>query len=536
MGTIDKVFAGMDVIDGVGKVKNTYKSSANTKYDKIMGTKPIKTTNMLGMNNAVNGKINNQKRQMLASEDLDGMYKMAGIDEFLKGLKSGKDNLNNKKNTAKNKVGAGVTGFKTKTGLDKVNKDNINKIKTNVSSKYNTFKDGVGNDFADAGFHMDRAKKRVGVTARSIANGKYSSASQRAKNNMKASVKHFKSGTRSFGKGLAKSSPAIAGIGATGYGAYKIMKHFEDKKPQHDRNDLYPKAVGATVGTALVANALVKKNPYKAFDVATKSIGKVGKRIPESVIKSTGPFGAFAVNVAKKVRKETGLIVNGTKKKGPKKIYKKASEELDFFLEKNAKVHNLKDFTKDVLKQNVLKGGAESIFYFGVPSALSYAVGRDFRRGGTKINKADKNKVNTIVIDVPIEKKAMDVNISPRMENIIRRSADGIGRVFIPGTVSAVVGRNIMDNMKKVDNDNNEIEIAMNRELPENKARVIIQTNGDITKKASNDEEQNNTSIKTSDIVDALHNQNLSQLGKKKLAKSNVRLYNGIRKKVKMLG
>lgn len=534
MGPIDKLFVGMDIVDGVGKVKNTYKSSANNKYDNILGTKPIKTTNMLGMNNAVNGKINNQKREMLASENLDNMIKIAGIDDFLRGAKSKKDDFNKHKNNAKNKINGNVNDFKNKTGLNKVTKERISKVKSDIINGYNSFKNGVGADFNNASKEMNKSKKRIKNTVVNIANGRYSSGSSVAKANMAFARNNFKNGAKSFGKGLVKSTPAIAGIGGIGYGAYRAMKHFEDKKPVRDRNDLYPKAVGATIGGALAVNALIKKNPYKAFDIVSKSVGKVTKRIPENAIRSTGPVGGFFVDVAKGAKKETGKIVNeGVRKTKNKKIYKKASEELDFFLEKNAKVYNVKKFTKDVLKENVLKGGAESVFYFGVPSAISYAIGRDFRRGGTKIKKDGNHKnMNTIVIDVPLEKKALEVNISPKTENIIRRSADGIGRVFIPGAVSAVIGRNIMDNMKKVDDSNDEISVAINKELPKDKARVIIQTNNNnLNKKA---DEVTNNMIKASDIVDALHSENLNNLGKKKTPKSDIRLYRGIKKKGKM--
>lgn len=534
MSAVNKLFVGMDVMDGVGKVKNTYKNSVNNKYDRIMGTQPIKTTNILGQNNAVNGKINYAKRESIASEELDEMYKVASLDDFLKGMRASKDKVTQGKNNVNGKINSGVNSFKNKTGI---NKDNIKKVKRNVKKKYVSFVRGTRNDFRSAATNINAGKSELKRTLADISRSKYSSASTQARNQFKSSSASMKNGLKSFGKGMVKSTPAIAGMAGVGYGAYRTMKHFEDKKPVHERNDLYPKAVGVTLSGALAASAIVSKNPYRAFDVASKSMGKVFRRVPENMIKSTGPVGRYGVDVAKQVKKRTGEMLNQASKKsskGAKKMYKRASDELDFFLEKNAKTYNLKQFSKSVLKDNVIKGGTESIFYFGVPSAISYAIGRDMRRGGTKLNKGNKKPTSTVVIDIPLEKKAMDVNISPKVENIIRRSADGVGRVFIPGAVSAIVGRNIMDNMKKINDNNDDVSIALNKELPDNKARVIIQTptHTGISKKA--EIEENQGTMKTSDILNALHTENLNNLGLKKLNKSDVKLYNGVKKKKRM--
>lgn len=523
MGILNKAFVGMDIVDGAGKVKNAYKSSSNNKYDNLMGTKPIKSSTYGGEINALNGRNTERKRQMLASEELGTMYKEAA---------SGGQKLLGSQNgiNAREKV---------KKGINIKN----NKAFKIVSEAYKKNESKMNKNFTDASNNFKRSKHILKKSLGQVGAGGTKVTDKNVLNGVKIGAKQAGKGALNVGKGALRSAPALAGMAGAGYGTYKLMDHFEKKKKPQERNDFYPKAMGAMVGGALLLNGTIRKNPYQAFNIAGKSIKKSVERIPKNAVKATGPVGKVVVDVAEKVKKGTKNIVDKMdqqSQKGTKHFTKKASEELDFFFEKSAAKYNVNAFAKSVLKENVLKGGAESLVYFGVPSVISYAIGRDFKKGGIKINKGNRGNITTTVVDIPIEKKAATINMSSKTERLIRKGADGVGRIFIPGVASAIIGRNIMDNMKKIKDDN--LPPMINSEVPEGKARVIVQTNAkpseslnSLVKKANDETDTHNIKTVSNIIEEMNHNIQKERGNNAKAVNRNVVLSQGLKKKKRML-
>lgn len=530
MNLLSKAFIGMDVVDGVQKTKKAYNSSHDNKYDNIMGTKPIKTTNIGGQANALNGRNIAIKRNVLASEEVDAMYKQASSPKML-GSQNGVNPRNRKK----------------------INISDIKKSKAfkTVGDAYKNNEKSMINNFNNASSDFKRSKRVLGKTLKQVGSGAAHISDSNIKNGLKAGAKIAGKGAANFGKGVMRATPALAGMAGIGYGTYKLMDKFEKKKDPRERNDLYPKAIGAVVGGAMLANAVAKKNPYATFNIVGKSVKNTVSKIPKNAIKRTGPLGQFAVTVGEKVKDKTGNIADGLAKKSKnntktftktgngyntKKNFRKkqASEMLDFFFEKQARQVNLGQFAKSVLNENVLKAGIESIPYYAAPAALTYAMGRDFRKGGQKINK--NRDIKTTVVNIPIEKKAATVNIGPNTEKFIRKGAEGIGRTFVPGLVSMAVGRNIMDGMKKINNTNN-IDNIISQDVPKDKARIIIQADkktsdkiNEMFKNASNHELES-----VSDVLSTLNaDAQKSKGNKSKAIYGNVKLAQGIRKKQRM--
>lgn len=330
MNLMTKAFVGMDVVDGASKTKQAYNSAKSNKYDDIMGTKPIKTTNIGGQANAINGRNTAATRSLLASEELDNMCKQASIDNILRGAKSKSDSFSAKKNTAKSKVNS----TRGKVDFSK------------ASKAYNKFTEGASKDLKIGANNIKAGKNEFNKVIKHIANGTYSSKSAQAKKGMKNAKFFAKGGAKYLGRGIVKSTPALAGMAGAGYGTYKLMDKFEQKKDPRERNDIYPKAVGATIGATMLANAMVKKNPYATLNVVGQSLKKSTTKIPKNAIKRSGPVGKFTVEVGEKVKKKTGKIVNNLNKtKGSKHFTKtgdgfnskkdfrkkNASEVLDFF-------------------------------------------------------------------------------------------------------------------------------------------------------------------------------------------------------------
>lgn len=546
MNLLNKAFVGMDIVDGVGKTKQAYNSSSNNKYDNIMGTKPIKTTNMGGQANALNGRNTAMKRSVLASEELDNMCKIAGVDDFLKGMGKSKKTFDKSKaniNNNKNNIGKNI-------------KNNIGTAMNNAKDSYDRLSASTQKNISDGLTQIKRSGSTFKKVMSDVANNKSdlkgvsSVKSAYNKSQLAMAKNQFKSGAKSLGKGALKSVPALAGIAGAGYGAYKLMDKFEQKKDPKERNDIYPKAVGAVVGGAMLANAIAKKNPYATLNVVGKSLKNTATKIPKNAIKRTGPIGEFAVGVGEKVKKgmeKTVKDVNKGSRKSTKSFIKtgngfnskknfrkkQASETLDFFFEKQARQVNLGSFAKDVVKDNILRAGIESIPYYAAPAAFSYAVGRDFRKGGKKINKNEN--VNTTVVNVPIEKSAATVNIGSKTENFIRKGAEGIGRTIIPGIASMAIGRNIMDGMKKIDNGN-DVSNIVSQDIPEGHARVIIQSNEKASDKINEmfkNASSNDRVERVSDVLNKLNDDIQKERGNT-TAKNTVNLAQGIRKKQKM--
>lgn len=533
MGLINKAFVGMDVVDGIGKTKQAYNSAKSNKYDDIMGTKPIKTTNIGGYANAMNGKNTAAKRSLLASEEIDNMYKQASIDDILRGTKKKSDSFKTKKNAAKSKVNS----QKIKDGFGK------------ASKAYNDFAEGTSKDIKIGVNNLKAGKNEFSKVVKHIANGTYSSKSAQAKKGMNNAKFFAKGGAKHLGKGVLKSAPALAGMAGASYGAYKLMDKFEQKKDPKERNDIYPKAVGATIGGAMLANAIVNKDPYATLNVVGKSLKKSTTKIPRNAIKATGPVGKFTVEVGEKVKKRTEKMMKGMDAKkgskpftktgdgfnGKKNFRKKnASEILDFFFEKQARQVNLGLFAKDVVKKNIVNAGLDSIPYFAAPAMISCAVGRDFRKGGKKI-KNDNQNLNTTIIDVPIEKSAASINLSPKAENFIRKGAEGIGRTVVPGVLSMAIGRNIMDGMKKIDNDN-DVSNIISQDIPKGHARVIVQSNGETPNEIGKIF-KNASSIdgveRVSDVLSKLNEVAQKERGNK-ASKNTARIAQGVKKQQRM--
>lgn len=418
MGIMNKALIGMDVINGVGKSKNTFKDSANNKYDNVMNT----STPQL---------MQPKPKTIQASEFIDEM-------------------------------------FLEKTAI---NKQDFVKYK-NVIQKH----------IKDIPKKVDRLDRFNNIEIKKM---------KRAVKNKKIG-KALKHGARAG----AITIPAVAGMAGTAIGAGKAVKHFEDKKPIEERSDLFPKAVSAGVGGALAFNSITNRSALHPLKMSSKLVKGALSKIPRNAVKRSGKVGNAAVNVydnskdkinkffsamdkeKKKAAAEASAEMRYKRAKAKKAKNKggipKTSSEIDIMyeLEKNAKY----DFAKKVFKENFLRAGVESIPYNLAPAVASVALGRDLKRGGTKIEPSSTD-VKTTIIDIPSEqlqditKKQATVNENTK--RFIERSAEGLGRAVFPAATSAFLGKNIMNNMENLKDKNNKLNTLSSPK--EGMTRIIIQ-------------------------------------------------------------
>jgi len=248
--------------------------------------------------------------------------------------------------------------------------------------------------------------------------------------------------------------PALLGMMGAGVATTKTMKRFD--KERSPEKDLEYNTIGTGISAGLILNALSHKKVLKPAGVMASIAGDKMMKYPLRVVKNNSKAGKVVVDVAAQVNK-------GLKRK------KKASDEL-LDLEKLASFDA--EYGKKLLNEHFLQKGKESIPYYVAPAALSFALGRNLRRG---FEKEPKKK------DDP--EKVAGFKMSPKVEGEVKmnleKGVEGLGRTIFPAALMAATGRDITNSFGRLE-DSRSNKSNMQNSMANG---IVIQVSGDGTKR-----------------------------------------------------
>lgn len=233
--TLNGVMNTMVAVDGAKQMKKSY-NDVNNKYDNLMGTN-VSKGGMLGSGNKLIA-------QRTASEDLDFIYKEAGIKQSA--------------------VNAGKIVF--------------NGAKKHMNSAAKAFN------------KMDRNNTRhINLAIGNLKKG------------------NTKKGLKYGAKAIATTAPALATAGLIGVGTTKGLDKLNEKYDKGNHNGdaklqkrLENKAIGATLTAALVGNAIANKSAYKPAKKVVETLKTEIAKYPGKRIKKHVPGAGVLFDSAQK--------------------------------------------------------------------------------------------------------------------------------------------------------------------------------------------------------------------------------------------
>lgn len=515
---VGAMFGAMEAADGIKNTGKAYKDTRN-KYDDLMGTRLVKATNKMGLQNAslagsnsrdiTNNIINSNainsigvsNNKKTASEKIDYLYKEAGI------------------------------------------RDRVVAMGPKIKNAIPTAKRMIDNFDARNTAHLVAAKDAF----------KNKEVLRGINHSVKAAP------------GTALGAGMIVG---SGVGTTKLLKKLDNSNDA--RNDVEYNTIGGAITAGMALNALSKKRMLAPASTALGMLAAHATKVPGNVVKKT-PVGQ-AFNMAGQGLKATAaqtnkinsdinfigsnidklldsgktfseakdLIVdrqlNNLKtqhwqlsKTDPQKLQellearkgelehafgvvadlvnKKASEKLDDLY----KVAGTKtDYLNHVIKNRFFKPGFESLPYYAGTAMIGLAVDKKNQKRQKDIElynayqKAikDKKQSNT---EAPVPEKVASAQTvflkNPKIDGLIRQSlesaVEGVGRMAVPLAASTLIGRDFTNSFRKVrrnklDGENNLAPDEASIQLSRRDRREMLKQIGnvDTTKAASEDEQE----------------------------------------------
>lgn len=486
---VNKVFAGMEVVDGTKRVKKTYNDSFENKYDNILGTTMTKGPKVMGINNASLSNPKYASSHELVENTYD-LIKEASIKRKLKPLNK-----------------ARVKAWDFIVDADKKNTAHLSNAAKSIKNK----------DIKGALKHSANASK---FTAPALATTALAGAgTTKLLSDLDKSPEYDKN----------KLLPVVVGTGVAGS---MIANSINNKN--------FTKSV-KLIGD--VARDAMHKQPGNMID-KTGPVGQFARKTYSSVVKKSHKTAKDADKIRQEsFSKHMKTVNKAYNKNGKNKSFNK--------MKKHASTQNT-EFAKRVFKENFLKNGLESIPYYAAPAALSYAMSRDMRNGLKKKQEAQQPNVINIDLSKSAS-FADPTKTRKVFERSIERAADGVGRAIFPATVTAITGRNIMNSLEDINENKNSTntssdmaKIIVNvkndnmltgkdRNSLKRKARTeVTSAMNDIYKNATL-KNPNDVSVDIGDIYEELNNDVKNKiLGGRKMSVNKVHVGEGTKKSFRM--
>ncbi|MGL5715933.1 MAG: hypothetical protein ACRCX2_23155 [Paraclostridium sp.] len=441
---INKVFLGMEAVDGAKKVNSTYKDSNANKYDSILNTSIKKPDHTMGQANAVVSN-NNFKS---ASDFIDELEKTARF-----------------------------TGKDVKKVIRDMDMKNTQNIKDAVSHAKNK---KIGDSLKSAGKAVLPTAGAVGLAGGAgVATSKGLEKLDSSKDRDKDTI------TPKLIGGALTGALILNGV------KNKSMLHPVSKSIEIAKEEVMKQPFRIVERTGPVGKFAT--NTLKSVGKKGREIGKSANKERESIARNIlkrehgnmnpskediSSFLKKTKDFDKKYNNPTNKTKGSFKGKGssnnqvakPQTKEQKPSSVIDTLSDLRKKVHNYadepvkkkvtngiskeasnKEFAKKVFKDHFLKSGLESIPYYAAPAALGYALSTDLSKGFKKpgSDKKKDGKEKTAGFLNPGKKAKLE----HATERAIERAADGLGRTVFPATVTAATGRNIMKSFDKVNHN-----------------------------------------------------------------------------------
>lgn len=463
---LNTIFAGMEAVDGVKKMKDTYQNkSVTNKYDNLMGTSIVKAPKVMGAQNAIIGGKNK-----MAAQELDEIYKQAKLDVAGTAKKVGQK---------LSKVDIGGTAKKMSEAVSNFDTKNTQHIKDTISHAKNkkvmeTIRSGLkavpgtalgAGLIAGAGVGTAKGLKKLDKRDNPQSNAEYNAMGAALSGALAAKA-------LSSGRML---KPITTGLGIAGKSLTKIPGQQIKKTPG-----------GAALAGGLHQAAKDSVAIQKSKEMAQKGVSYAGSQIEQLMGKNQGLNSAQAAKLFKDQQMKKVLSDNwGKPKEVIDEITKARGVELDDFISKAMDIMSKKasteidcmykiagaktDYLGDVVKKKFFKSGLESLPYYAGTAALGYMVDRGVNKKieDDKLIKArDAYMKKKQIAEIPenTEKVANAADAvffkNPKINAVFKQSlesaVEGVGRSVMPTVATAITGRNIANSFRKLDRTNEE--------------------------------------------------------------------------------
>lgn len=583
MGILNKVMTASSVIDGAKNVKKTYNNSLNNKYSNILGTNVVnsKEKNYMGQNNAINMNKDTSKKELIASEEIDALCKVAGIKDIASQVakKTREIDLNNTqhiKNTAKAiknkqfgralKEGAKASavtvpaaggmilagkGF-TKT-LQKLDK------RENQNERTDNQKKVMGGALTTALALNALANKRALVP---FGNG--------AKQFTKATKNIVENNTtRAIGDQLRKSDTIHTVSQTIKNPVKKLGKKVQNNVKKNEQiarqaefvaKQKNKKKILDDISNELSNKTVVQKGnnlilPKRVYGMNKNNERRKMEEI-SNMLQDDGTSISKLVGNARQNNSMNGLNINkpnynkpnynkpkynkpkfNKRNRGNNGPNKKASEEIDDLLK-------IAGYPVELGKAFV-KSGVNALPAMLAPAILSYAINRDLKTmqklpdrpkkvkkaKSQKIKKTKQKEINKVAFQVPNINKTTVKNFALKHgKDAGMIAAKSLGSAVIPGAIVYATGRNIGGALEKV-KTRDEINKEMIKNKEEQKKLIQDEVARQIQLKSASEKGSSDVTDDIGDVYNAVSDTlNKDIRGCKEVEKKKIHIGNGVKK------